>query len=126
LRNYGYMHQINNTHRSNPQGAKNALEVLDLMPGEKVVVTTGMQTLGEKSNELNHIFGSQVAKVANYVILIGEKSTKSLFKGLMESGFDKKKVYIVNRVRDAYTLLQEIKTKKEIYALFESDEDLKD
>lgn len=126
LRNYGYMHQINNTHRSNPQGAKNALEVLDLMPGEKVVVTTGMQTLGEKSSELNQIFGSQVAKVANYVILIGEKSTKSVFKGLMESGFDKKKVYIVNRVHDAYTLLKEMKTKKEIYALFESDEDLKD
>ncbi len=126
LRNYGYMHQINNTHRSNPQGAKNALEVLDLMPGEKVVVTTGMQTFGEKCNEINHIFGSQVAKVANYVILIGEKSTKSVFRGLMESGFDKKKVYIVNRVHDAYTLLQEIKTKKEIYALFESDGDLKD
>jgi len=126
IQNYGYMHQINNTHRSNPQGASNALEVLNLMSGTRVVVTTGMQTLGEKNNEFNNIFGSQVAKVADYVILIGEKSTKSVFKGLMESGFNQKKVYIVNRVSDAYTLLQEIKTKKEIYALFESDEDLKD
>ena len=126
IQNYGYMHQINNTHKSNPQGASNALEVLSLMPGLKVVVTTGMQTLGEKNNEFNNIFGSQVAKVADYVILIGEKSTKSVFKGLMESGFNQKKVYIVNRVSDAYTLLQEINTKKEIYALFESDEDLKD
>ena len=65
-----------------------------------------------------------MAKVADYVILIGEKSTKSVLKGLMESGFNQKKVYIVNRVSDAYTLLQEINTKKEIYALFESDEDL--
>ncbi len=126
IQNYGYMHQINNTHKSNPQGASNALEVLGLMPGTKIVVTTGMQTLGEKNNEFNNIFGSQVAKVADYVILIGEKSTKSVFKGLMESGFNQKKVYIVNRVSDAYTLLQEINTKKEIYALFESDEDLKD
>lgn len=126
IQNYGYMHQINNTHHSNPQGASNALEVLNLMPGTRVVVTTGMQTLGEKNNEFNNIFGSQVAKVADYVILIGEKSTKSVFKGLIESGFNQKKVYIVNRVSDAYTLLQEIKTKKEIYALFESDEDLKD
>lgn len=126
IRNFGYMQQINNTHRSNPQGAKNALDVLGLMPGERVVVTTGMQTLGEKGAEFNNIFGSQVAKVADYVILVGEKSTKSVFKGLMESGFNQKKVYIVNRVRDAYTLLQEIKTKKEIYALFESDDDLKD
>ncbi len=126
LRNFGYMHQINNTHCSNPHGAKNALDVLALMPGEKVVVTTGMQTLGEKNNEFNNIFGSQMAKVANYVILINEKNTKAVFKGLMESGFNQKKVYIVNRIQDAYTLLQEIKTKKEIYALFESNEDLRD
>lgn len=119
------MYQINNTHRSNPQGVKNALEVLSLMPGEKVVVTTGMQSFEEKNEELNNIFGTQVAKVANYVILINEKSTKSIFRGLMESGFDKNKVYIVNRVSEAYTLLQELKSKKEIYALFESDNDLK-
>lgn len=125
LRNVLYMNQINNTHRSNPQGAKNALDVLQLMPGTKVVVTTGMQTFGEKNQEFNNIFGTQVAKLANYVILIGVENTKSIFRGLMESGFDSKKVYIVNRVQDAYTLLQEINSKQEIYALFESDEDLK-
>lgn len=125
LRNVLYMHQINNTHRSNPQGAKNALDVLALMPGTKIVVTTGMQTFGEKNQEFNNIFGTQVAKIANYVILIGMENTKSVFRGLMESGFDSKKVYIVNRAQDAYTLLQEINSKKEIYALFESDEDLK-
>lgn len=125
LRNVLYMHQINNTHRSNPQGAKNALDVLKLMPGIKVVVTTGMQTFGEKNQEFNNIFGTQVSQIANYVILIGMENTKSVFQGLMESGFDSKKVYIVNRVQDAYTLLQEINSKKGIYALFESDVDLK-
>lgn len=125
LRNFGYMTQLNNTHQSNPKGASVALEVLELMPGEKVVVTTGMQSLGEKNDEFNNIFGTQVAKVADYVILIDEKNTKSVFKGLLETGFDENKVYIVNRVSDAYTLLQEMKTEKEIYALFESDDDLK-
>ena len=66
-----------------------------------------------------------MSQIANYVILIGMENTKSVFQGLMESGFDSKKVYIVNRVQDAYTLLQEINSKKEIYALFESDVDLK-
>ena len=126
MHDFGYMYQMNNTHRSNPLGAKDALDVLELMPGIKVVITTGMQNLGEKTEELNNIFGTQVAKVANYVILINEKSTKSVFQGLIESGFEKEKIYIVHEVADAYTLLQQMETKKKIYALFESDDDLKD
>ena len=121
LRNYGYMYQINDAYNSNPVGAKMALEVLDLMPGTKVVVTPGMTELGEKEAELNNIFGSQISKVADYVILVGEKRTKPIFKGIMESGFDKDKIYVVNSVYDAYTLLQKMESDKEIYALFEND-----
>ena len=121
LRNYGYMYQINDAYNSNPIGAKMALDVLDLMPGEKIVVTPGMTELGEKEEELNNIFGTQISKVADYVILVGEKRTKPIFKGIMESGFDKDKIYVVNSVYDAYTLLQKMESKKDIYALFEND-----
>ena len=121
LRNYGYMYQINDAYNSNPIGAKMALDVLDLMPGIKVVVTPGMTELGEKEQELNNIFGTQISKVADYVILVGEKRTKPIFKGMVESGFDKDKIYVVNSVYDAYTLLQKMESKKEIYALFEND-----
>ena len=121
LRNYGYMYQINDAYNSNPVGAKMALDVLDLMPGTKVVVTPGMTELGEKEQELNNIFGTQISKVADYVILVGEKRTKPIFKGIVESGFDKEKIYVVNSVYDAYTLLQKMESKKDIYALFEND-----
>ncbi|MDD6223461.1 MAG: UDP-N-acetylmuramoyl-tripeptide--D-alanyl-D-alanine ligase [bacterium] len=121
LRNYGYMYQINDAYNSNPVGAKMALEVLDMMPGIKVVVTPGMTELGEKEQELNNIFGTQISKVADYVILVGEKRTKPIFKGIIESGYDKEKVYVVNNVYDAYTLLQQFREKQVIYALFEND-----
>lgn len=121
LRNYGYMYQINDAYNSNPVGAKVALDVLNLMPGMKIVVTPGMTELGEKEQELNNIFGTQISKVADYVILVGEKRTKPIFKGIIESGFDKDKIYVVNSVYDAYTLLQKMESKKDIYALFEND-----
>ena len=121
LRNYGYMYQINDAYNSNPVGAKMALDVLNLMPGTKIVVTPGMTELGDKEQELNNIFGTQISKVADYVILVGEKRTKPIFKGIVESGFDKEKIYVVNSVYDAYTLLQKLKTNKDIYALFEND-----
>lgn len=121
LRNYGYMYQINDAYNSNPVGAKAALDVLEMMPGMKIVVTPGMTELGEKEDELNHIFGTQIAKVADQVILVGEKKTRPIFEGLVESGYDKDKLFIVNSVYDAYNLLQNIKTKEDIYALFEND-----
>lgn len=121
LRDYGYMYQINDAYNSNPIGAKVALDVLKLMPGTKVVVTPGMTELGEKEKELNNIFGSQIAQAADYVILVGEKRTKPIFKGLVETGYDKDKIYVVNDVYDAYKLLQKIKTQNKIYALFEND-----
>lgn len=121
LRNYGYMYQINDAYNSNPVGAKAAIDVLELMPGMKVVVTPGMTELDEKEEELNNIFGTQIAKVADHVILVGEKRTKPIFKGIVDSGFNEKNLYVVNSVYDAYNLLKTLKTKEDMYALFEND-----
>ncbi len=121
LKNFGYMYQINDAYNSNPVGAKAALDVLGMMPGTKVVVTPGMTELGEKEKELNHIFGTQIAHVADSVILVGEKKTKPIFEGLNEEGYEKDKIFIVNSVYEAYDLLKTMQTKKDLYALFEND-----
>ena len=115
------MYQINDGYNSNPIGAKMALDVLKTMPGYKVVVTPGMVELGEKQKELNHIFGTQIAKTADMVILVGEKQTRPIFDGLRESGYNKNKLYVVNNVYEAYNLLQSIQVDEKIYALFEND-----
>lgn len=121
LIDFKYMYQINDAYNSNPLGAKMALEVLDMMPGKKVVVTPGMTELGHKERELNHIFGTEIAKVADIVILVGAKKTRPIFDGLLENEYDKNKIFIVNNVYDAYNLLQTFKFSEKIYALFEND-----
>ncbi len=121
LRDLGYMYMIDDAYNSNPVGAKSALDVLNMMPGVKVVVTPGMTELGEKENELNHIFGTQIAAVSDYIILVGEKKTRPIFEGINESGYNKDKLFIVNSVYDAYNLLQTLKKKEDMYVLFEND-----
>ena len=121
LRNYGYMYQINDAYNSNPLGAKAALDVLSMMPGIKVVVTPGMTELGDKEDELNNIFGNQMSRVADYIILVGANRTKPILSGIMENGFDSEKVYVVNSVYEAYTLIQNLNSKEDVYALFEND-----
>ena len=123
LKKLGRFYQIDDAYNSNPVGAKNALEVLSTMPGDKIVVTPGMIELGEKEEEYNREFGSQIAKIskADYVILVGKKKTKAIYEGLLTSGYDEKKVMITNDVVKAYTIINDLIGKNDMYALFEND-----
>jgi UDP-N-acetylmuramoyl-tripeptide--D-alanyl-D-alanine ligase len=121
LKKLGNFYQIDDAYNSNPVGAKSALDVLDMMDGDRVVVTPGMVELGAEEENLNKKFGEQIADVANKVILIGEKRTKPIYEGLMKAGFKKENIYISNDVREAYTILNNLKGKKDMYALFEND-----
>ncbi len=123
LKKLGYFYQIDDAYNSNPVGALNALEVLKTMPGVKVVVTPGMVELGSKEDEINKEFGKQIATIpdADFVLLIGKKKTLPIKEGLLENGYPVDKIVVYNDVTEAYNFIRGIKTKKEIYALFEND-----
>ena len=121
LKRLGNFYQIDDAYNSNPVGAENACKVLGMMPGLKVVVTPGMIELGAKEKEYNKKFGEQIAEVADYAVLIGEKRTKPIYEGLIDKGFDKEKIIVFNDVRDAYPFIGSLTGKKDVYALFEND-----
>lgn len=123
LKRLGSFYQIDDAYNSNPVGAENAVKVLAMMPGIKVIVTPGMIELGAKEKELNEKFGKQIAKYskADYVILIGEKKTLPIKEGLIKEGYDMDKVIIYNNVVDAYTFIRGLCGKQQVYALFEND-----
>lgn len=121
LKKLGNFYQIDDAYNSNPIGARNACEILKMMPGMKIVVTPGMIELGDKEDEYNEIFGEQIAEAADLVILIGEKKTIPIKEGLLKKGFDKEKIIVFNDVRDAYPFIMEKAKEQEVYALFEND-----
>ncbi|MEG2250251.1 MAG: UDP-N-acetylmuramoyl-tripeptide--D-alanyl-D-alanine ligase [Bacilli bacterium] len=120
LKKYGDINLIDDAYNSNPVGSKMALDVLDLMPGKKIIVTPGMIELGEDQYKLNNIFGKQIAKVCDAVILVGEEQTKPILDGLKEEKFKEKNIYIINDVKMAFKLMQELK-EKTTYVLLEND-----
>lgn len=121
LKKIGNMYQIDDAYNSNPVGAKVALEVLEMMPGDKVVVTPGMVELGSEEEKYNKDFGEQISAVADYVILVGEKQTKPIYDGLMAKKYDKDRIIITNDVHQTYILVSKLKGSKDIYALYEND-----
>ena len=79
---------IDDTYNSNPVGFLSALELLKNIPAQRrILVTPGMIELGGKQFELNKEAARSAAKIADYVIIVGETNKKSLREGLMK-GFN--------------------------------------
>ena len=120
LKKMGDINIIDDAYNSNPVGSKMALDVLNLMPGTKIVVTPGMIELGEKQYELNCKFGEYIASVADYVILVGKEQTKPILDGLKNKKYSEDKIHILNNVVDAFPLMNKLKNG-ETYVLLEND-----
>ena len=120
LKKNGDIYYIDDAYNSNPVGSKMALDVLNLMPGKKIIVTPGMIELGSIEDEENTIFGENIADVCDEVILIGDKQTKSIQKGLKNKKYDEKHIYILEDVIDAFDLIKKLKGK-DTYVLLEND-----
>lgn len=120
LKKYGNINIIDDAYNSNPVGSKRAVEVLGLMEGTKIIVTPGMIELGEKQYELNYKFGQYISRVCDYVILIGKNQTKPIYDGLIENKFDDKKIFVLNDVRESFTLMIRLASDK-TYVLLEND-----
>ena len=82
-----------------------------------------MVELGDKEDYYNEKFGEQIAEEGNidYVVLIGKKKTLPIKKGLENKNYNMDNVIVYNDVKEAYNFIRGIKTKDEVYALFEND-----
>lgn len=120
IKSNGSVYYIDDAYNSNPDGSKMALDVLKMMPGKKIIVTPGMIELGSIEDEENTKFGEHIAGVCDEVILIGDKQTKAIQKGLENKKYDKKHIHILEDVIDAFPLVNKLK-EKDTYVLLEND-----
>ncbi|WMM25826.1 UDP-N-acetylmuramoyl-tripeptide--D-alanyl-D-alanine ligase [Tissierella sp. MB52-C2] len=112
---------IDDAFNSNPIGAKAALEVLSqFKEGRKIIVTPGMVELGTMEEVANREFGTNIGKVCDYVILMGESRTRPIFEGLMEVSYSKDNIFTVNTLDEATEYIQKIARPGDI-VLFEND-----
>lgn len=111
---------IDNAFNSNPVSSKMSLDVLKIMPAKRICITPGLIDLGDKQDYYNKEFGKYFKERCDEVILVGRKQTKAIYEGLEESGFNMKKVHMVNKIFDAFTLLNKIK-EPDCYVLLEND-----
>ena len=111
---------LDDSFNSNPEGSKLAIDCLCMFKDKyRVLVTPGMIELGDKEYELNKKLGEYASK-CDYVILVGDKTTKPIQDGLEKNNYTNFEK--VKDVYEAFIRLQQIKLEHpDIIALIEND-----
>lgn len=108
---------IDDAFNANPTGSAMALEVLGMMPNQRIIVTPGMIDLGVKQNEINEHFGTLMKGKVDTVILVGKNQTRPIYEGLQKSGFDMEHVLVVDKVQEAFAYVYTHATTKDTILL---------
>ena len=111
---------IDDSYNANAEGVKSAIKVLSEFGGKKYVVTPGIVELGIKENEINFMLGVGLSKVCDGVILVGRARALKIREGLLMSGFDDSKIFMVAGLEEAKAKIQEIAKEGDV-VLFEND-----
>lgn len=111
---------IDDAFNSNPVGSKMALEVLKVMPGQKIMMTPGMIELGQRQYDCNYDFGVLSADVCDYVILVGPKQTQPIQDGLQSVHYPKEKMIVVANLNEGFKAVNQV-AKGNSFVLIEND-----
>jgi len=99
---------IDDAYNANPNGARAALETLGMFDGVKIMITPGMIELGDAQDECNKQFGAEAAGVCDYVILVGEKQTKSVLEGLKSASYPDEKIFVAETLTSALDVIEKM------------------
>lgn len=111
---------IDDSYNANPVGCEEALNVLKLFEGEKIVVTSGMVELGDLQYEKNFVLGKQIGGSADKVLVMNEVNKKAILQGLKALNFDESKVYFATSRETQKEVLKQI-VSKNCVVLFQND-----
>ena len=104
----GDVNILDDSRNTRLESAIEALRVLSDLPGRRIVVTNGFVGCESNAADKNFAFGTQIARYADYVVLIDPEKTRTVMNGLMSKQFPKPSVRMVREVEDAATLIEEI------------------
>ena len=122
IKPYGKDIIIDDAYNANPTGTKAALAALDLFSGYcKIIVTPGMVELGRESDAFNKTLGSDAARVADYIFLVGSFGSEIIKSGALEAGYPEEKIFIYDRVEDAINAARITPTDLPRVILLEND-----
>lgn len=112
---------LDDSYNSNKNGFKAALDTLAMFQELRILMTPGMVELGEKQYDENKEVGVYAADKCDYAVLVGKEQTKPIQDGLLEAGFSKSKMIVVDTLQEAFQMVNAIPDERQKVVLIEND-----
>lgn len=112
---------IDDAYNSNPNGARMALKTLGMFKGTRVLVTPGMVELGDQEDRYNYELGQEATRHCDYIVLVGQRQTESIARGVADADFDQSRLYVASDLQEAMKYVYGIATDQKLIVLLEND-----
>lgn len=112
---------LDDAYNSNKSGFKAALDTLAMFEDIRILVTPGMVELGQQQYEENEEIGVYAHDKCDYAVLVGKEQTKPIQDGLMESGFPRQRMILVDTLDEAFQMVNAIPDERQKVILIEND-----
>lgn len=112
---------IDDAYNSNPDGFRNALEVLKILSGKrKILITPGMVELGSRHDEEHRNLAVIAAESCDIAVLVAPQRIEAFHEGLLQNGFPAENIHSFPNLQEARAWLDTILQPGDI-VLFEND-----
>ncbi|MBD5458903.1 MAG: UDP-N-acetylmuramoyl-tripeptide--D-alanyl-D-alanine ligase [Lachnospiraceae bacterium] len=112
---------LDDAYNSNTSGFKAALDTLAMFEDLRILVTPGMVELGAREYEENEEVGVYAHDKCDYAVLVGKKRTKPIQDGLLEAGFPRQRMIVVDSLEEAFQMVNAISDERQKVVLIEND-----
>lgn len=112
---------LDDSYNSNKNGFEAALDTLAMFKELRILMTPGMVELGEKQYSENKEVGVYAASRCDYAVLVGKEQTRPIQDGLLEAGFPKSKMIVVDTLQEAFQMVNAIPDERQKVVLIEND-----
>lgn len=124
MRKTGGVTVLDDAYNSNPQGAKMALEVLkNFSVGEgnkRIIITPGFVEMGTRQAEANQELGKEIARSADYAIVVNATNRTAIEQGLKEGSMPAERYFLADNLNHAHTHLATLLRAGDV-VLYEND-----
>lgn len=112
---------LDDSYNSNKNGFEAALDTLAMFKELRILMTPGMVELGEKQYDENKEVGVYAADKCDYAVLVGKEQTRPIQDGLLEAGFARNRMIVVDTLQEAFQMVNAIPDEKQKVVLIEND-----
>lgn len=106
---------IDDSFNANYEGACNALDILNHFHNIRIIITPGLIELGIDQDNYNYYLGEKIAKICDFVVLVGVKQTYKLYEALEDVNYPQVKILVTNSYNEGFKYI--LDTFKENFTL---------